>query len=110
MQNHPTSLHIHLVATTCVLSLTSRDLVEAMPVSLLSSAVTQLLYAMKTFPSHQQVRGHARCLQLQIHHDIMSLHNSKLWHRMVLLLPAGFHQILSSYWVDLVAAKLQTLF
>ncbi|XP_041805114.1 protein zyg-11 homolog isoform X2 [Chelmon rostratus] len=56
MQNHPTSLHIHLVATTCVLSLTSRDLVEAMPVGLLSSTVTQLLYAMKTFPSHQQVQ------------------------------------------------------
>ncbi|XP_070830985.1 protein zyg-11 homolog isoform X1 [Chaetodon trifascialis] len=56
MQSHPTSLHIHLVATTCVLSLTSRDVVEAMPVSLLSSTVTQLLYTMKTFPSHQQVQ------------------------------------------------------
>ncbi|XP_044076825.1 protein zyg-11 homolog isoform X2 [Siniperca chuatsi] len=56
MQNHPTSLHVHLVATACVFNLTTQDLAEAMPVSLLSSTVTQLLYAMKTFPNHQQVQ------------------------------------------------------
>lgn len=55
MQNHPTSLHVHLVATACVFNLTTQDLAEAMPVSLLSSTVTQLLYSMKTFPNHQQV-------------------------------------------------------
>ncbi|CAN9503102.1 unnamed protein product [Ophioblennius macclurei] len=56
MQSHPTSLHVHLVATACVFNLTTQDLAEAMPVSLLSSTVTQLLYAMKTFPNHQQVQ------------------------------------------------------
>ncbi|XP_044224091.1 protein zyg-11 homolog isoform X2 [Thunnus albacares] len=56
MQSHPTSLHVHLVATACVFNLTTQDLAEAMPVSLLSSAVTWLLYAMKTFPNHQQVQ------------------------------------------------------
>lgn len=57
MQSHPTSLHVHLVATACVFNLTTQDLAEAMPVSLLSSTVTQLLHSMKTFPNHQQVRG-----------------------------------------------------
>ncbi|KAA8587399.1 hypothetical protein FQN60_016261 [Etheostoma spectabile] len=56
MQSHTTSLHVHLVATACVFNLTTQDLAEAMPLSLLSSTVTQLLYAMKTFPSHQQVQ------------------------------------------------------
>ncbi|XP_039999386.1 protein zyg-11 homolog isoform X2 [Xiphias gladius] len=56
MQSHPTSLHVHLVATACAFNLTTQDLAEAMPVSLLTSTVTQLLYAMKTFPSHQQVQ------------------------------------------------------
>ncbi|XP_030259314.1 protein zyg-11 homolog isoform X4 [Sparus aurata] len=56
MQSHPTSLHVHLVATACVFNLTTRDLAEAMPISLLSSTVNQLLYAMKTFPNHQQVQ------------------------------------------------------
>ncbi|XP_074506669.1 protein zyg-11 homolog [Sebastes fasciatus] len=56
MQSHPASLHVHLVATACVFNLTTQDLAEAMPVSLLSSTVTQLLSAMKTFPSHQQVQ------------------------------------------------------
>ncbi|XP_034411598.1 protein zyg-11 homolog [Cyclopterus lumpus] len=56
MQNHPTSLHVYLVATACVFNLTTQDLAVAMPVSLLSSTVTQLLYAMKTFPNHQQVQ------------------------------------------------------
>ncbi|KAM7378957.1 hypothetical protein PAMP_004542 [Pampus punctatissimus] len=56
MQSHPASLHVHLVATACVFNLTTQNLAEAMPVSLLSSAVTQLLYAMKTFPNHQQVQ------------------------------------------------------
>uniref|UniRef100_A0A8C4GTI9 Protein zer-1 homolog-like C-terminal domain-containing protein n=1 Tax=Dicentrarchus labrax TaxID=13489 RepID=A0A8C4GTI9_DICLA len=56
MQSHPSSLHVHLVATACVFNLTTQDLAEAMPVSLLSSTVTQLLNAMKTFPNHQQVQ------------------------------------------------------
>ncbi|XP_067330887.1 protein zyg-11 homolog isoform X2 [Channa argus] len=56
MQNHPTSLHVHLVATACVFNLISQDLAENMPLSLLSSTVTQLLHAMKTFPNHQQVQ------------------------------------------------------
>ncbi|XP_022049195.2 protein zyg-11 homolog [Acanthochromis polyacanthus] len=56
MQSHPTSLHIHLVATACVFNLTTQDLAEAMSVSLLSSTVAQLLYAMKTFPNHHQVQ------------------------------------------------------
>uniref|UniRef100_UPI003AADFACC protein zyg-11 homolog n=1 Tax=Centroberyx gerrardi TaxID=166262 RepID=UPI003AADFACC len=56
MQSHPASLHVQLVATACVFSLTTQDLAEAMPVHLLSSTVTQLLYAMKNFPSHQQVQ------------------------------------------------------
>ncbi|XP_068425971.1 protein zyg-11 homolog isoform X2 [Clinocottus analis] len=56
MQNHPTSLHVHLVATACVFNLTTRDLAEAMPVSLLSCTVTQVLYAMKTYPNHRQVQ------------------------------------------------------
>lgn len=66
MQSHPTSLHVHLVATACVFTLTTQDLAETMPLSLLSSTVTQLLYAMKTFPNHQQVRACAQCLRLQI--------------------------------------------
>ncbi|XP_069579381.1 protein zyg-11 homolog [Brachyistius frenatus] len=56
MQKHTTSLHINMVATACVFNLTTQDLAEALPVSLLSSTVTQLLYAMKTFPNHQQVQ------------------------------------------------------
>uniref|UniRef100_A0A3P8RQ77 Zyg-11 family member, cell cycle regulator, like n=1 Tax=Amphiprion percula TaxID=161767 RepID=A0A3P8RQ77_AMPPE len=56
MQSHPTSLHVHLVATACVFNLTTQDLAEAMSVSLLSSTIAQLLYAMKTFPNHHQVR------------------------------------------------------
>ncbi|XP_071348588.1 protein zyg-11 homolog isoform X2 [Trachinotus anak] len=56
MQSHPTSLHVHLVATACAFNLTTQDLAEAMPVSLLTSTVNQLLHAMKTFPSHQQVQ------------------------------------------------------
>ncbi|CAJ1071728.1 protein zyg-11 homolog [Xyrichtys novacula] len=32
MQSHPTSLHVHLVATACVFNLTTQDLAEAMPV------------------------------------------------------------------------------
>ncbi|KAG8013959.1 Protein zyg-11-like protein, partial [Nibea albiflora] len=56
MQSHPTSLHVHLVATACVFNLTTQDLAEGMPVSLLSSTVTQLLHTMKTFPNHQQVQ------------------------------------------------------
>ncbi|XP_041658329.1 protein zyg-11 homolog [Cheilinus undulatus] len=56
MQSHPTSLHIHLVATACVFNLTTQDLAEAMPVSLISSTATQLLHSMKTFPHHQQLQ------------------------------------------------------
>ncbi|XP_072219709.1 protein zyg-11 homolog [Leuresthes tenuis] len=56
MQSHPTSLHVHLVATACVFNLTTQDLAEAMPVSLISSTVTQLLHAMRTFPNNQQVQ------------------------------------------------------
>ncbi|CAM9148488.1 unnamed protein product [Lampetra planeri] len=56
MRSHPTSLHIHLVATACVFNLTTQNLAEAMSVSLISSTVTQLLLSMKTFPSQQQVQ------------------------------------------------------
>lgn len=56
MQSHPNSLLVHLVATACVFNLTTQDLAEAMPVSLVSSTVTQLLHTMKTFPNHQQVQ------------------------------------------------------
>ncbi|MEQ2264812.1 hypothetical protein XENORESO_019938, partial [Xenotaenia resolanae] len=56
MQNHPVSSHVHLVATACVFNLTTQDLAEDMPISLMSSTVTQLLHAMETFPNHQQVQ------------------------------------------------------
>ncbi|KAM9719608.1 protein zyg-11 homolog isoform 2-T2 [Menidia menidia] len=56
MQSHPTSLHVHLVATACVFNLTTQDLAEAMPVGLISSTVSQLLHAMRTFPNNQQVQ------------------------------------------------------
>uniref|UniRef100_UPI001CD877C6 protein zyg-11 homolog n=1 Tax=Solea senegalensis TaxID=28829 RepID=UPI001CD877C6 len=56
MRSHPSSLHVHLVATACVFNLTTHDMAEAMPVSLITATVTQLLYAMKTFPSHWQVQ------------------------------------------------------
>ncbi|XP_060900246.1 protein zyg-11 homolog isoform X3 [Labrus mixtus] len=56
MQSHPNSLHVHLVATACVFNLTTQDLAEAMPVSLINCTATQLLRSMKTFPHHQQVQ------------------------------------------------------
>uniref|UniRef100_A0A674NGH5 Zyg-11 family member, cell cycle regulator, like n=1 Tax=Takifugu rubripes TaxID=31033 RepID=A0A674NGH5_TAKRU len=56
MQSHRSSLHVHVIATACVFSLTTQDLAEAMPLSLLGAAVAQLLHAMKTFPNHQQVQ------------------------------------------------------
>ncbi|KAM4557726.1 protein zyg-11 homolog [Fundulus diaphanus] len=56
MLSHPESPHVHLVATACVFNLTTQDLAEAMPVSLMSRTVTQLLHAMRTFPNHQQVQ------------------------------------------------------
>ncbi|XP_037132213.1 protein zyg-11 homolog isoform X2 [Syngnathus acus] len=56
MQSHPTSLHVHLVATACVFNLTAQDQAEAMPVGLLRYAVTQLLHSMKTFQQHTQVQ------------------------------------------------------
>lgn len=61
MQSHPTSPHIQLVATATAYNLTTQDLAEAMPLSLLSSMVTQLLHAMRTFPGHQQVSWIACC-------------------------------------------------
>uniref|UniRef100_A0A3P8RQ09 Zyg-11 family member, cell cycle regulator, like n=1 Tax=Amphiprion percula TaxID=161767 RepID=A0A3P8RQ09_AMPPE len=61
MQSHPTSLHVHLVATACVFNLTTQDLAEAMSVSLLSSTIAQLLYAMKTFPNHHQLFQMLKC-------------------------------------------------
>lgn len=63
MQSHPTSLQVHLVATACVFNLTTQDLAVTMPVGLISSAVAQLLYAMKTYPNHQQVRGQGSGLE-----------------------------------------------
>ncbi|KAM8849393.1 protein zyg-11 homolog isoform 2-T2 [Spinachia spinachia] len=56
MQSHPSSLHVHLVATACVFNLTTQDLAVTMPVGLISSTATQLLFAMKTYPDHQQVQ------------------------------------------------------
>ncbi|KAM4604622.1 protein zyg-11 homolog isoform 2-T2 [Polymixia lowei] len=56
MQSHRGSLHVQLVATACVFSLTTQDLAESMPVHLLTATVTQLLQAMRTFPHHQQVQ------------------------------------------------------
>ncbi|XP_013869259.1 protein zyg-11 homolog isoform X2 [Austrofundulus limnaeus] len=56
MQSHPESLQVHLVATACIFNLTNQGLAEAMPVSLISSTVSQLLHAMKTFPNHQQLQ------------------------------------------------------
>lgn len=55
MQSHRSSLHVQLISSACVFDLTSRDLAEALPLSLLSAAVARLLDAMKTFPNHQQV-------------------------------------------------------
>ncbi|RVE61496.1 hypothetical protein OJAV_G00171390 [Oryzias javanicus] len=56
MKSHPSSLQVHLVATACVFNLTTQDLAEAMPVTLIRSAIAHLLHAMKTFPNHQQVQ------------------------------------------------------
>ncbi|KAM8839028.1 protein zyg-11 homolog isoform 1-T1 [Synchiropus picturatus] len=56
MESHPTSLHVHLVAAACVFNLTTQNLAAVMPVSLISSAVAQLLHSMKIFPDHQQVQ------------------------------------------------------
>lgn len=55
MQSHRSSLHVQLISSACVFDLTTRDLAEALPLSLLSAAVGRLLDAMKTFPNHQQV-------------------------------------------------------
>lgn len=63
MQSHRSSLHVHVIATACVFSLTTQDLAEAMPVGLLGAAVARLLHAMKTFPNHQQV-SHRWCFCL----------------------------------------------
>lgn len=56
MQSHPSSLQVQLVATACVFNLTTQDRAEALPVPLLSSTVTQLLLAMRNFPSHTLVQ------------------------------------------------------
>lgn len=56
MQSHSSSHQVQLVATACVFNLTTQDRAEAMPVPLLSSTVTQLLLAMRNFPSHTQVQ------------------------------------------------------
>ncbi|XP_077415722.1 protein zyg-11 homolog isoform X2 [Vanacampus margaritifer] len=56
MQCHPACLHVHLVATACVINLTTQEQVEAMSVRLLCSTVTQLLQSMKTFHEHTQVQ------------------------------------------------------
>ncbi|KAM6948705.1 protein zyg-11 homolog [Aplochiton taeniatus] len=56
MRSHPESLQLQLVASACVFKLTGQDLAEALPVRLLSAAVTQLLEAMRSFPSHPQVQ------------------------------------------------------
>ncbi|XP_028328612.1 protein zyg-11 homolog isoform X2 [Gouania willdenowi] len=56
MQSHPASLHVHLVATACVFNLTNQDVSQALPVSLLTSTIMQLLDAMIAFPHHQQVQ------------------------------------------------------
>lgn len=63
MRSHRSSLHVQVISTACVFKLTTQDLAEAMPLSLLGTAVAQLLYAMKTFPNHQQV-SHRRCFCL----------------------------------------------
>lgn len=55
MQSHRSSLPVQVMSTACVFNLTTQDLAEAMPLSLLGAAVAQLLYAMKTFPNQQQV-------------------------------------------------------
>lgn len=55
MRCHPTSPHVHLVATACVFNLTTQDLAEVLPVALLSATLAQLLSSMKTFPGHRQV-------------------------------------------------------
>lgn len=66
MQSHRSSLHVQVIATACVFSLTTQDLAEAMPVGLLAAAVAQLLHAMKTFPNHQQVSRRWRLCQLML--------------------------------------------
>lgn len=58
MRSHPSSPHVHLVASACVFNLTTQELAEAVPVTLLSATVTQLLCTMKTFPGHPQVSQH----------------------------------------------------
>lgn len=55
MRSHRSSLHVQVISTACVFNLTTQDLAAAMPARLLGAAVAQLLYAMKTFPNHQQV-------------------------------------------------------
>ncbi|KAF7654300.1 hypothetical protein LDENG_00071370 [Lucifuga dentata] len=52
MKSQLTSLNVQLLATACVFNLTTEDLAETMPVSLLSSTITQLLCTMKMFPNH----------------------------------------------------------
>lgn len=60
MRSHRSSLHVQVISTACVVKLTTQDLAEAMPLSLLGAAVAQLLHAMKTFPNQQQVSRRRR--------------------------------------------------
>ncbi|XP_051989423.1 protein zyg-11 homolog isoform X2 [Xyrauchen texanus] len=56
MRHHTKSLHVQLVATACVVNLTTMELVLGMPLHLMGTVVQQLLTAMKNFPNHQQLQ------------------------------------------------------
>uniref|UniRef100_A0A8C7JAC6 Protein zyg-11 homolog n=1 Tax=Oncorhynchus kisutch TaxID=8019 RepID=A0A8C7JAC6_ONCKI len=56
MQNYSKSLHVQLVASACVFNLTNQDMAVGMPHPLLSAVVHQVLEAMRSFPSHQQLQ------------------------------------------------------
>uniref|UniRef100_A0A8C8HTQ3 Protein zer-1 homolog-like C-terminal domain-containing protein n=1 Tax=Oncorhynchus tshawytscha TaxID=74940 RepID=A0A8C8HTQ3_ONCTS len=56
MQNYSESLHVQLVASACVFNLTNQDMAVGMPHPLLSAVVHQVLEAMRSFPSHQQLQ------------------------------------------------------
>uniref|UniRef100_A0A4W4E133 Protein zer-1 homolog-like C-terminal domain-containing protein n=1 Tax=Electrophorus electricus TaxID=8005 RepID=A0A4W4E133_ELEEL len=56
MQKHSDSASVQLVATACVFNLTSLELAQEMPLSLLGNVVRQVLAAMKNFPSNEQIQ------------------------------------------------------
>ncbi|KAM9458570.1 protein zyg-11 homolog isoform 1-T1 [Salvelinus alpinus] len=56
MQSYSESLHVQLVASACVFNLTNQDMAVGMPHPLLSAVVHQVLEAMRSFPSHQQLQ------------------------------------------------------